>query len=766
MNRPHLALVLLSLLVFPVGVLAQGGSAPVPNVREHQITVSSADETTPTLGNDGVSDFAVYTYRVVLPDGTRAPGDIWYQRLTPDGAPTGPAMQVSASPTDDELNDVSGDYIVYTAFVSTTSSQGTIMLYRVSTGTGTPLAQAQIAREARIYGNNVVWVEGSGTAPKIMWYELGWLGTSQEARVVAGPVPPASEVAIGSNYIVWTQRAGGQNDIWGFDLQRGSRVQVTRTFDADETWPATSGPWITWQKHPLGSTTAEIEAIRPDVLEWDFRSVASADGVYNLRPSIDGDLIAWESNVTGNYDIFLYRLSDRQTFQVTNHTANQYLNDVFGNKVAFVDLRNGDQQDIYLASFNYAPVAGAGADQTVRVGSLVTLDGAGSTDPDLNYPLTFAWTLKQAPAGSTAALTGSETVTPSFTADVMGEYVVELVVTDAFGWPSLPDTVAVSTTNSAPGAATLKGRVLYNGNPVISYTTNPVEGWIRDEKTGQMVIRTWNFNVTDSTYSISDLYQGTFGVETHIFAPGVPGFFPGNYYGFKTPIIIEEGEEEVVVDLEITKLIHLTSPIDNNTLEQLPPPYDSYLWTNILFQWDAIAEAVRYEYNVDKYQSDPYLFIQRTLYGGISGTSAMVSLAPNKENHHYNFHLYAYNAAGSLVGRLMIVYDRGHGWDYRFVVGTTPESITQIIVNLEDTAFTNNAAQRKNALSNKLKEVQVLIDQGYYQQAIDKLMNDIRPKMDGCFGGTCSNDWITDCGAQGQLLPLVDGLIAYLQSIL
>jgi beta propeller repeat protein len=147
----------------------------------------------------------------------------------------------------------------------------------------------------------------------------------------------------------------------------------------------------------------------------------------NLRPSIDGDLIAWESNSSGNFDIFLYRLSDRQTFQVTTDPAPQFLNDVFGNKVAYVDLRNGNE-DIHVANFNKVPIANAGSDETVHVGSLVTLDGTGSTDPDLNYPLSYAWTFAQLPAGSEAVLTNADAAKPSFTPDVMGDYVAQLVL--------------------------------------------------------------------------------------------------------------------------------------------------------------------------------------------------------------------------------------------------------------------------------------------------------------------------------------------------
>jgi beta propeller repeat protein len=427
------------------------------DTNEFQITMSSASETTPTLGNDGTSDLVVYTMRVFLPDGSQAPGDIWYQRVA-NGAPIGPAWQVTADPTDDALNDVSGDYIVYTAYDSVSSASGVIMLYRISTEQLVPLARADVAMEPRIHGTNVVWVQGPANATEIKWYELGWLGTTQEARSVAGPVPPAREVAIGSRYIVWTQVAGGQADIWAFDLLNPGRLQITRTTGIDETQPATSGEWITWQAQRQGATWASIEAANPGT--DDVRTVA-INGAYNQRPSIDGDLIAWESTVNGNWDVFVYRLSTGESFQVTTDPANSYLNDVFGSRIAYVDLRNGSQ-DIYASELtfvppdpcaglggdtdgdgvcdpndncpavanpdqadidgngigdacqpNQPPVADAGSDVTVYVNAEVLLSGA-ATDPDGGPIAGWLWAVDSAPAGSLPYISDTQRPNPVF----------------------------------------------------------------------------------------------------------------------------------------------------------------------------------------------------------------------------------------------------------------------------------------------------------------------------------------------------------------
>jgi hypothetical protein len=92
---------------------------------------------------------------------------------------------------------------------------------------------------------------------------------------------------------------------------------------------------------------------------------------------------------------------------------------------------------------NQPPIANAGPDQTVPAGSVVTLNGSGSSDPD-NGPgsLTFHWTQVSGPV---VTLTGANTATPSFTAATAGSYVFSLVVNDGAA-DSAPDTVTITAT--------------------------------------------------------------------------------------------------------------------------------------------------------------------------------------------------------------------------------------------------------------------------------------------------------------------------------
>lgn len=90
------------------------------------------------------------------------------------------------------------------------------------------------------------------------------------------------------------------------------------------------------------------------------------------------------------------------------------------------------QATITLHQPNTAPSVDAGADRDVATSSLVTL-GATATDANGDSLGPPSWVFIAVPSGSTATLAGETTLTPSFTADVEGDYLLELAVTDARG---------------------------------------------------------------------------------------------------------------------------------------------------------------------------------------------------------------------------------------------------------------------------------------------------------------------------------------------
>ncbi|MGD1891198.1 MAG: PKD domain-containing protein [Cyclobacteriaceae bacterium] len=109
------------------------------------------------------------------------------------------------------------------------------------------------------------------------------------------------------------------------------------------------------------------------------------------------------------------------------------------------------------------PNADAGPDLQATVGSSVTLDGTGSSDPD-GGTLTYAWVLTSAPAGSSAAITGATQASATFTPDVAGPYQFTLTVTDPDG--NSDNDTATITAEEAAGEPPVVFIVDENGRPI------------------------------------------------------------------------------------------------------------------------------------------------------------------------------------------------------------------------------------------------------------------------------------------------------------
>ena len=102
---------------------------------------------------------------------------------------------------------------------------------------------------------------------------------------------------------------------------------------------------------------------------------------------------------------------------------------------------------------NQPPVANAGADQSVTTGTEVTLTGTGSSDPDTDDALTYAWvhtSTDDAPPATDIPLTNADTATATFTApDTAAVLVFTLTVTDDSGDSATntnADTVTITVT--------------------------------------------------------------------------------------------------------------------------------------------------------------------------------------------------------------------------------------------------------------------------------------------------------------------------------
>src|SRR5207248_2117595 len=96
-----------------------------------------------------------------------------------------------------------------------------------------------------------------------------------------------------------------------------------------------------------------------------------------------------------------------------------------------------------VTPINHAPVANAGSNQNAAIGQLVQLSGSCSDlDGDITTP---TWSFNSKPAGSIATLSTTSILNPTFTADLAGGYVLQLICNDG-KIDSAPTTVTITTT--------------------------------------------------------------------------------------------------------------------------------------------------------------------------------------------------------------------------------------------------------------------------------------------------------------------------------
>ena len=131
---------------------------------------------------------------------------------------------------------------------------------------------------------------------------------------------------------------------------------------------------------------------------------------------------------------------------------------------------------------NAQPIADAGPDRAAVVGDTVTLDGAGSFDPD-REPITYSWTVVDRPALSASELTSSTEAETMLVVDVVGRYRVQLVVNDGVqdGPPVFVQIVAVAAASGTGDIVSLpaNGLVADPGRGVLYVSvpsTSPVSG--------------------------------------------------------------------------------------------------------------------------------------------------------------------------------------------------------------------------------------------------------------------------------------------------
>lgn len=239
--------------------------------------------------------------------------------------------------------------------------------------------------------------------------------------------------------------------------------------------------------------------------------------------------------------------------------------------------------EVFAVQPNARPIANAGIDRAVSVGTLVSLDGSASSDND-GDSLSYDWSIDSKPAGSQATLNDSTSVTPTLRLDTPGDYRIKLVVSDG-QLVSDPDTVTLSTLNVAPVA-----NAGADQTGAVGSTLN-LDGGASYDDDGDSLTYVWSLiaRPTSSTASLSD---------PHSLTPSLTLDRPGNY---TAQLIVNDGELDSLPDLVTLSTLN-SRPVANAGADQVISLGQSLIFDGsestdadgdpISFRWSLISQPL------------------------------------------------------------------------------------------------------------------------------------------------------------------------------
>lgn len=193
---------------------------------------------------------------------------------------------------------------------------------------------------------------------------------------------------------------------------------------------------------PLADIQAFDSAVQGDAVMLDGRGSSDKDGdalTYNWT------LTSKPAGSTATISNASTSIASLNTDLVGDYVVSLVVNDGAASSNAVSHQLNATRR-------NAAPQANAGPNQTVLIGSVVSLDGAGSSDPD-GDAITYKWTLNSEPVGSTMlqsiyvppSIFDRTEASPSFKPTTAGVYTFKLEVADG-SLTSTPVFVAITVT--------------------------------------------------------------------------------------------------------------------------------------------------------------------------------------------------------------------------------------------------------------------------------------------------------------------------------
>jgi hypothetical protein len=408
-------------------------------------------------------------------------------------------------------------------------------------------------------------------------------------------------------------------------------------------------------------------------------------------------------------------------------------------------------------SSNHPPVANAGQDQTVHVGSSVTLDGSASSDPD-GDALIYIWQIISWPGKEGGFSAPDLSVDPnspskaSFTVARMGDYVAWLVVTDCNGAASLPATVTISTSNSKPVASTGPDQAI-----ILVGSTVQLNGSTSYDDDGDTLAYQWSFidtptgsnaalaNAATSTPNFVADVHGTYTISLIVSDPWVASEISQVVVSFtNVKPMADAGATTSVLEGE-------TAILDGSGSNDANHDPLTYKWSIASKPEGSDAVLENADAQVATFIPDlPGAYVAQLIVNdGFVDSEAKTVTIQSLENPDW-VSLQIKNELQPAIATL------GN-------VGLTSVTGAGMTTALQTkSAFKN--PNMKNTLLNKTNAVLAELQTGNIRGAVEKLKNDILSKTDGCAttGAPDKDDWIIDSASQAKIYPIVMEIIAEL----
>ncbi len=264
-----------------------------------------------------------------------------------------------------------------------------------------------------------------------------------------------------------------------------------------------------------------------------------------------------------------------------------FVADVPGTYIAQLIVNNGylssAPSTVTFSTITCQATANAGPNQSVSTGATVTLDGSASGDV-CHDPLTYSWSLLSRPTGSTATLTGANTVSPKFVADVEGTYVAQLIVNNGI-------------TNSAPATVTITAAIVSaTGIIVPSTITVPIGQTVALPVTLASVPNGAFISIANSDSSVVGVSPTAVFIQPGQTA-GLQPKLTGLSFGTATLTFSASGLPSVTTTVKVTSgvltfipaSLSITGPVTQNFTLALTPPSPTTLVVNLSSSDPSIA---------------------------------------------------------------------------------------------------------------------------------------------------------------------------------